>query len=264
MTSLIEYSVEGFTATVTLTNPDRRNALSLNMFRELSEVLSELEKSTEVRAVVLTGSGSAFCVGADLAAPPEQRSLQGVSIAGDISRLRASAHVAEQLYRMPQPTVAAINGACAGAGFSLAAAADFRIASDTAVFSTAFLNAGVSGDLAGIWFVDKILGGARTRELFMTPDKFDADRALEIGLVTGVAPATMLAEAARELADRLANSAPVAMRAMKQNVIQAQTSSLGDYIDAEVERMVRSFHTADAKEATAAFLEKRPPVFEGR
>lgn len=261
---VVKCSISGGIATVTLANPERRNALSLQMFAELGAALSELEKSVDVRVIVLTGSGSAFCVGADLAAAPNVRSLQGDSIEGDTSRLRASTRVAEQLYRMPQPTVAAINGPCAGAGLSLAAAADFRIASDTAVFNTAFLSAGLSGDLAGIWFVNSILGGARARELFMTPGKLDAVRAEELGLVSVVVPANGLGKAVGELADRLAASAPVAMRAMKQNLLQAQVASLGDYVGAEVDRMVHSFHTEDAKEAASSFLQKRPPVFTGR
>lgn len=264
MANLVTCSIDGGIATVTLANPQRRNALSLQMFRELSDTLSELEKAVDVRVVVLTGSGSAFCVGADLAAAPQLRSLQGDSIEGDTSRLRASTRVAEQLYAFPRPTIAAINGPCAGAGLSLAAATDFRIASDTAVFNTAFLSAGLSGDLCGIWFLTRMLGGARARELFMAPAKFDAHAAHELGLVNSVALADGLEKSVRELADRLAASAPVAMREMKQNLIAAQTMSLSDYAASEVAGMVRSFHTEDAREAASAFLEKRSPVFSGR
>ncbi|MFC9766203.1 enoyl-CoA hydratase-related protein [Rhodococcus jostii] len=264
MSAHVHCAISGATATVTLTNPERRNALSIRMFDELGATLRELETSTTVRAVVLTGAGASFCVGADLAAPAENRSLRGDSIEGDTARLRAATQVAELLYRMPQPTVAAIGGACAGAGLSLAAATDFRIASDTAVFNTAFLTAGLSGDLAGIWFLTQALGGARARELFLTPGKFDAGRAAELGLVSAVVPSDVLAKTAAELADGLAASAPLAMRAMKQNLIQAQASPLGDYVTAEVDRMVRCFHTEDAAEAASAFLGKRRPVFSAR
>ncbi len=264
MSAQVNCSISGGIAAITLTNPDRRNALSVQLFEEFGAVLTELETSASVRAIILTGSGAAFCVGADLAADPEKRSLRGDSIVGDTARLRAATLVAERFYRMPQPTVAAVNGACAGAGLSLAAAADFRIASDTAVFNTAFLTAGLSGDLAGIWFVTNALGGARAREMFLAPTKFDATRAADLGFVSTVVPPDGLAKAAGELADRLAASAPVAMRAVKQNLIQAQTASLGEYVTAEVDRMVTCFHTEDAKEAASAFLEKRPPVFSGR
>ncbi|MFE5641550.1 enoyl-CoA hydratase-related protein [Rhodococcus sp. NPDC056516] len=262
--SVVSCSIENGIATVTLSNPERRNALSLQMFGELSETLCELEKSVDVRVVVLTGEGSTFCVGADLAAEPRLRSLQGDSVEGDTSRLRASTRVAEQLYEFPRPTIAAINGPCAGAGLSLAAAADFRIASDTAVFNTAFLSAGLSGDLCGIWFLMRMLGGARARELFLTPSKFDAQSAYRLGLVNSVVFSDELDAAVRQFADRLAASAPVALRAMKQNLIAAQTMSLSEYAGAEVAAMVRSFHTEDAREAACAFLEKRAPVFMGR
>lgn len=262
--STVSCSIETGIATVTLSNPGRRNALSLRMFGELSETLGELEKSVDVRVVVFTGEGSAFCVGADLAAEPRLRSLQGDSVEGDTSRLRASTRVAEQLYEFPRPTIAAINGPCAGAGLSLAAAADFRIASDAAVFNTAFLSAGLSGDLCGIWFLTRMLGGARTRELFLTPSKLDAQSAYRLGLVNSIVSSDELDAAVRQLADRLAGSAPVALREMKQNLIAAQTMSLGDYAGTEVAAMVRSFHTEDAREAASAFLEKREPVFAGR
>lgn len=262
--STVSCSIETGIATVTLSNPGRRNALSLRMFGELSETLGELEKSVDVRVVVFTGEGSAFCVGADLAAEPRSRSLQGDSVEGDTSRLRASTRVAEQLYEFPRPTIAAINGPCAGAGLSLAAATDFRIASDAAVFNTAFLSAGLSGDLCGIWFLTRMLGGARTRELFLTPSKLDAQSAFRLGLVNSIVSSDQLDAAVRQLADRLAGSAPVALREMKQNLIAAQTMSLGDYAATEVAAMVRSFHTEDAREAASAFLEKRAPTFKGR
>ncbi|WP_370178848.1 enoyl-CoA hydratase-related protein [Rhodococcus wratislaviensis] len=264
MSAHVNCSISDGVATVTLTNPARRNALSYQMFEELGDTFRSLEGAAEVRVIVLTGAGSAFCVGADLAADPQKRSLRGDSIESDTARLRLASQVAQQLYLMPQPTIAAINGACAGAGLSLAAAADFRIAADRAVFNTAFLTAGLSGDLAGIWFLTRALGGARARELFLAPDKFGADRAAELGLVSEIVPADGLDKAAHALADRLTRCAPIAVRAMKQNLINAQTAPLADYLVTEVDRMVRCFHTDDAKEAAAAFLQKRRPAFTGQ
>lgn len=264
MSARVDCSITGATATITLVNPERRNALSISMYEELGAILDELEASQTVHAVVLTGSGLSFCVGADLAAAPEKRLLRGISVSEDAARLRWASRIVEQFFRLPQPTVAAIGGACAGAGLSLAAAADFRIASEKAVFNTAFLSAGLSGDLAGIWYLTRTLGGARARELFLTPHKFDAARAQELGLVSQVVPSASLAEATAELSGALAASAPIALRAMKQNLQLAQSSSLSDYITTEVDRMVHSFHTEDAAEAAAAFLAKRPPMFSGR
>lgn len=264
MRTVVTYSLVEGTATISLNNPDRRNALSLRMFGELSDVLSEVQQDQDVRVVILTGTGESFCVGADLAAPPEQRSLQGTDVDADIVRLRAATRVAEQLYRLPQPTIAAVNGPCAGAGLSLAAATDFRVASTRAVFNTAFLTAGVSGDLCGIWFVVQIVGSAKARELFMTPSKFDAHTAMRMGLVGSVAEPDDLANTVQQLADRLASSAPVALRAMKRNLIAADVAPLHEYAHDEISAMVDSFHTEDAHEAAAAFIGKRRPVFFGK
>ncbi|WP_338701596.1 enoyl-CoA hydratase-related protein [Streptomyces sp. Q6] len=264
MSAQVTCSIAGSVATVALRNTERRNAVSVQLLRELSEVLGDLEASPEVRVVVLTGSGSAFSVGADLAAPPEARSLRGDSVEGDTARLRRAGRVVQQLHHMPQVTVAAINGACAGAGFSLALATDLRIAAEGAVFNTAFLNAGLSGDFGGIWLLTRLLGAARARELFLLPGKFDARRAAALGLVMEVAPDGELEKTVEGIAGRLAASAPLAVRAMKQNLLDATTVPFADYLGPETDRMVRCFHSEDAREAAAAFLERRRPVFTGR
>ncbi|MBZ4017166.1 enoyl-CoA hydratase/isomerase family protein [Streptomyces purpurogeneiscleroticus] len=264
MSAQVSCSIVRGVATVTLDNPGRRNAVSVRLFRDLEDVLGALEADREVRVVVLTGSGSSFCVGADLAAPPELRTLRGDSIEGDTARLRAASRVAQRLHLMPQPTVAAVNGACAGAGLSLALATDLRIASDTAVFNTAFLGAGLPGDLGGIWFLTRLLGAARARELFLMPGKFDAHLAAELGLVTEVSTADGFGELTDRITTRLASAAPLTVKAMKQNLLAAPTMPLTDYLGGEVDRMVRCFHTEDAREAAAAFLERREPVFAGR
>ncbi|GAA4481260.1 enoyl-CoA hydratase [Rhodococcus olei] len=264
MSAQVTHSTENGVATVTLCNTERRNAVSIRLLRDLEDTLTRLEQDRDVRVIVVTGSGDAFCVGADLAAPPELRSLRGDSVEADTARLHAANAVAEHLYRMPQLTVAAINGPCAGAGFSLALAADLRVAADTAVFNTAFLSAGLSGDLGGIWFLTRLLGSARARELFLMPGKFGADDAARLGLVTRVAARDELGAVAATLARRLASAAPLAARAMKQNLHAATVLPLADYLQVEADRMVRSFHTEDAREAAAAFLERREPVFAGR
>ncbi|TDD90621.1 enoyl-CoA hydratase [Saccharopolyspora karakumensis] len=264
MAGQVHYSVEGTTALVTLDNPGRRNAVSAAIFEQLETALATISRSPEVRVVILSGEGKDFSVGADLGAPPESRTLRGDSVAGDTTRLRQAGAMLLRFHEMPQVTIAAIDGACAGAGLSLAAAADFRIASDRAVFSTAFLNAGLSGDLGGIWLITNMLGAARARELFLTPGKLTAADAHRLGLVHSTAPAESLHDDARALARRIARSAPLALRAMKQNLLRAPVTPLGDYLLAEAERMVQCFHSDDAREAAAAFLEKREPVFAGR
>ncbi|MGH3349628.1 MAG: enoyl-CoA hydratase-related protein [Nocardioides sp.] len=264
MAAQVTCSITGPIANITLRNTERRNALSVQLLGELYDTLGRIEANPDVHVVVLTGSGRAFCVGADLAAAPETRSLRRDSVAADTARLRSAGRVAQRLYEMPQITVAAINGACAGAGLSLALAADLRVATRSAVFNTAFLTAGLSGDLGGIWFLTQILGAARARELFLLPERFDAARAEQLGLVTSVSDDGAFDQLTRDVASRLAGAAPLAARAMKQNLLDATHMPLATYLGPEAERMVRSFHTDDAGEAASAFLQRREPAFAGR
>lgn len=251
-------------ATLTLRNEGRRNALAVDLFEDLDRELRELESDPGIRVVVLTGHGSAFSVGADLAAPPQRRTLRGDSTAADLARLRRVGRIAERLHLLLQVTVAAVNGACAGAGLSLALACDLRIAAEAAVFNTAFLGAGLSGDLGGIWFATRILGQARARELFLLPGRLPAREARAAGLVSRISADDTFAADLAALTAQLAAGAPRAIRAMKENLRDADRLPLADYLDVESERMVATFHTDDAREAARAFLERREPVFTGR
>lgn len=251
-------------AALTLRNEGRRNALAVDLLEDLDRELAGLEADPALRVVVVTGHGSAFSVGADLAAPPERRTLRGDSMSADLARLRRVGRIAERLHRLPQVTVAAVNGACAGAGLSLALACDLRIATERAVFNTAFLSAGLSGDLGGIWFATRILGHARSRELYLLPGRLPAREAQAAGLVSTVSTDGSFAADLATLTARLVAVAPRALRAMKDNLRDADGMHLAEYLDVESERMVTTFHTDDADEAARAFLERRKPVFTGR
>jgi len=264
MTNRVVTRIENATATIEFNNPDRRNALSFDLLRELGAALTEVSSSSDVRVVILTGRGSDFCVGTDLAAPRETKTARGESVADDTERFRQINAVLNHFHHMPQVTIAAIDGGCAGAGLSLALAADLRIASTRALFNTAFLTAGIPGDLGGIWFMTRLLGGALARDLFLLPRKITAAEAHDRGLVGSVVPATELQTTARDMARRLAAVAPLALRSMKQNFLQSATTSLGDYLPAEAERVVECARSEDVWEAIAAYREKRPPVFTGR
>lgn len=264
MSAQVTCSIDGPIATVTLCNTERRNALSTRLLDDLESAIATLEEHREVRVAVLTGSGTAFCVGADLGAAPESRTLRRDSVEADTARLRRVSDIARRLYQLPQVTLAAINGSCAGAGLSLAMATDLRVATESAVFNTAFLTAGLSGDLGGIWFLTRALGGARARELFLLPGRFGARRAAEIGLVTAVGADAEFAALTDRIAGQVAAAAPVALRAMKQNLVDAAAASLPAYLGPETDRMVRTFHTDDAREAANAFLQRRDPAFAGR
>ncbi|WP_275793008.1 enoyl-CoA hydratase/isomerase family protein [Prescottella equi] len=258
-----ELTIERGIATIALSNTERHNALSVDMIDDIGIALETAESDQGVRVVVLTGSGRSFCVGADLAAPPERRTLRRDSAAGDLARLKHAQRLAERIHTLRQPTIAAVNGACAGAGLSLALACDFRLASRRAVLNTAFLTAGLAGDLGGIWFATRILGGTRARSLFMLPGRVDASTAKDIGLISDVLDEDTFDADVRAVATRLATSAPIALQEMKRNLLTAECTPLGEYLTGEAERMVRSFHTQDAREAADAFLGKRNPVFTG-
>jgi 2-(1,2-epoxy-1,2-dihydrophenyl)acetyl-CoA isomerase len=168
------------------------------------------------------------------------------------------------LHNMPAVTIASINGACAGAGLGWALACDLRFAAASAKFNVAFLDVGVAGDMGGPWTLSKIIGPARARELYFFPDKFDAAEAHRIGLVSRVFPDESLRAEVDAIADRLAGSAPIALRTLKANFVDAERMDLAGYVALESERHLRMFQTADTREAFAAKVEKRKPHFIGR
>jgi 2-(1,2-epoxy-1,2-dihydrophenyl)acetyl-CoA isomerase len=268
MSSTVRFSLDGGVGTVTLDRPERRNAISWQLVEDLIAVLDQAASAPDLRALVVTGAGADFCVGADLARvgsdstqDQETRTLRGRSTADDRTRLTHASTIVEKLVSFPAPTIAAVNGACAGAGLSLALAADFRIAAERAVFNTAFVSAGVSGDLGSAWLLTRAVGGARARALLLDPGRITATEAARLGLVTETT--ADLHARVGELAAKLAAQAPRAMRYAKQNLDDAAQATLPDYLRREVPRMVDCAGSGDARRAAQAFLEKRRPVFTG-
>lgn len=249
----ISFQRQGAVATLTLNRPQQRNGMINRMVRELYECLLPLEADTDLRVLILTGAGDSFCVGADL--------NHYTSGAADEPLQDSWFDLARLLHELPQVTIAVVNGACAGAGFGMAAACDLRYAADTAVFNTAFLGVGASGDMGVPWTLSRILGGAAARELCLFPDKFDAQRALRLGLIQDCFPADELSAAVATRAAALTRRAPQALRSMKQNFVAAERLSFKDYLDLETMRHRQSTGSADAKEAFRAYIEKREPVF---
>jgi 2-(1,2-epoxy-1,2-dihydrophenyl)acetyl-CoA isomerase len=168
------------------------------------------------------------------------------------------------LHELPQVTVAAVNGACAGAGLGWAAACDLRYAAESANFNSAFLGVGISGDMAGPWFLPRILGSARAREVMFLHGKFGAAEAERIGFVSRTFPDETFRDEVAVIVKRLSKSAPLALRAMKQNFVAAENMSLREYIRIESERHQRTGASEDSRAAFRAFVEKREPEFKGR
>jgi 2-(1,2-epoxy-1,2-dihydrophenyl)acetyl-CoA isomerase len=266
----VEYEVADGVATITLNRPESMNTMGGELLPLTNAYLARAASDGDVRAVVLTGTGRAFCAGGDLRdMAAGNRGAPGQAIGpGSVSRaitdLRYHMRSSQLLREMPRITIAAINGACAGAGFSWACACDLRYAAESAVFNSAFLTAGLSGDFGGTWTLPRIVGPAKARELYLMPEKFRADEALRIGLVTAVVPDDEFAAFVRDKATRAASFAPLTAASIKANLNDADHVSFSEALDREADRHIRSGLTEDSREAAKAFLEKRAPTFTGR
>jgi 2-(1,2-epoxy-1,2-dihydrophenyl)acetyl-CoA isomerase len=258
-------------ATVTLNRPEKMNALDVELMTELTRVLEEVATDTSVRCVVFTGAGErAFSAGGDInamggqglfasATPGKKEPWETAAM-----HLRRSMEASAWLHEMGKPTVAAINGAVAGASLAMALACDLRIAADHAVFTTAFAKIGYSGDYGGAWYLTKIVGTAKARELYFLSERIDAQEAARLGLVNWVVPREKFRAEVRALAERLAAGPPLAYRYMKRNLNLALTLHERELLDLESEAMMRTGATEDFRNAAAAFLAKKTPTFEGR
>jgi 2-(1,2-epoxy-1,2-dihydrophenyl)acetyl-CoA isomerase len=249
--------------------------LSKALERLLTSVTKEAAFDPAVRVVILTGAGGAFCAGGDVntfgkADPGDPMGLKyrddpvWLDVEMRIERLLRCDESSINLHRMGKPTIAMIRGAAAGAGLSLASACDFRVASENAIFTSAFSKIGASGDYLGSYFITKLVGPSKAKELYFFSDKLSARQALEIGLVDRVVPDAELEEETMKLARRLASGPPVAYRLIKQNINAAMSERLEDVMALEARNMIRSLATEDSKEAIRAFLEKREAKFSGR
>jgi 2-(1,2-epoxy-1,2-dihydrophenyl)acetyl-CoA isomerase len=261
MAELIE-TVEDAVATLIFNRPERMNALSTPIMQGLLDGLPRLADDPAVRVVVLTGAGSAFCAGGDVKSMAEEREERGVAEA--TSRLRARMEVSRILHELPKPTIAMLNGPAAGAGLALALACDLRIAGAAARLVTAFVRVGFSGDFGGSFFLTRLVGTARARELYFTGRPVDAEEALAFGLVNRVVADDRLRETTMELARSLARGPQTALRLMKRNMNCAEGGGLAALLDLEAANQVLSGRTEDHREAVKAFVEKRPARFVGR
>jgi 2-(1,2-epoxy-1,2-dihydrophenyl)acetyl-CoA isomerase len=253
-------------AVLTMNRPERRNALSPDMLRAMGETLRLCEADPEVGCVVLTGAGAAFCAGGDVKGMAE-REARGEELSPEERTHQqriAQQATAGKLHRMLKPTLAVLPGAAAGAGFALALACDFRLAADTARLTTAFARVGFSGDYGGTYFLSRLVGAARTRELYFFSDTLDAAEACRMGVVNWTAPAGELEARMWEIALRLANGPRLAFRYMKENINRALAGDFEECLDMEATHQIHTSLTEDHRNAARAFVEKRQPVFKGR
>ena len=254
--------------TLTMNRPEARNAMSGEMTAAMSEQLASAELNPEVRCIVLTGAGKGFCAGGDVKgmAASGDGTVGNNTIDGAIHRQRVNQRAtAGKLFGMPKPTIAALPGAAAGAGLSLALACDLRIMSSNAIMTTAFGRVGFSGDYGGTFFMSQLVGTAKARELYFLSDRVSPEEALRLGLTNWVCEPEELASKTSEIANRHATGPTVAYRYMKENFARAISSGdVDDCLDLEATHHVHCGQTEDHRNATKAFVEKKEPIFNGR
>jgi enoyl-CoA hydratase len=262
-TLVVDQPAEGVTR-ITLQRPERLNAMNATLVAELHGELESIARDQTCRVVVLTGAGRGFCAGVDLSG---YGSAPGAGGRGRVEDTFATqTHIAAlvpRLRSLPQPVIAAVNGAAAGGGLALALASDVRIAGASARFNVAFVRLGISGcDIGVSWLLPRLIGASRAWELMLTGRIIDAEEADRIGLVLRVVPDEDLMEAALETAALIAANSPWGIRMTKEVMwSQLEVGSLQAGIDLENRTQVLSSMTGDMREAVSAFLEKRPPRY---
>lgn len=266
----ILYGVENGVATVTLNRPDRLNAWTGIMHRDVKAAMRAATEDDAVRVIVLTGAGRGFCAGADMGTLQsiEQGRSQG-SVAADEPFDRHATESFRKTYSyfpsVPKPIIAAINGPCAGLGFVISLYADIRFASDQAVFTTAFARRGLVAEHGISWLLPRIVGIARANDLLFSARRVTAEEAASIGLVNRVIPHAKFHDEVAGYARMLAEEvSPRSLREMKREIWNAQFQTLGDAIESANADMPGSFVSEDFKEGVAHYLEKRAPRFTGR
>ncbi|MFV2089287.1 MAG: enoyl-CoA hydratase-related protein [Pseudomonadales bacterium] len=265
---ILAYEDDGIVV-ITLNRPQARNAMSGDMNAGLEKTLDYAERAGHVRAIVLTGAGGAFCAGGDvkgMAAGGGGGGGAGPSLDERIHTQRLNQrNTAGRMYQMPKPVIASLPGPAAGAGLSLALAADLRIMADTAFITSAFARVGFSGDYGGSFFLSHLVGSGKAKELYFLSDRVSAEECLRLGIANQVVPAAELEEATIALARRLASGPPVAYRYMKENFNRAAMGAdVIECLDLEATHHVHAGLTEDHREAAKAFVEKREPTFVGR
>ena len=255
-------TIENGVALLVMNRPDKLNALNNELANALNQTFEKLGKNEAVRVVVITGAGRAFCAGGDLAAIGKGREAKDSRQLEPI--LRAGMGAMLRMRMIPQPVIAAVNGAAAGAGMNVALAADIRIAAEEATFGQNFSKVGLFPDYGGTYFLPQLVGPSKAAELFYTGEMIDSATALKLGLVNRVVPGAQLEAEVKAFAAKLAAGPPIAIRLVKQTLFGSEKEALGRAMEAEVHHQMRCFASEDSLEGIHAFFEKRPAKFQGR
>jgi len=263
-TSELLCNLDDRVATVTLNKPDKRNALGDILTPALREILLTLEADSRVGCILITGAGKAFCAGGDVSGMGSSGSASTAPKTVDerVAELtRKQEALTLRLYELAKPTIAALPGPAAGAGLSIALACDLRLAARDAFIVTAFVNIGLSGDYGSCWFLDRLIGQSKAKELMFRSERVGAEECERLGLVNRVfEPETFRADA-QAYAAEIANGPATALRLMKRNLNRGALQGLRESLAMEAQHLVLSSQSADAAEAIKAFMEKRKPQF---
>jgi enoyl-CoA hydratase/carnithine racemase len=258
MTAMLKSTSEGKTMVLTLSNPGLRNALGPEMYAAGIEALNAADSNPEVRSVIITGEGSTFCAGGDL---QRLQALRGQDLEVQARGVEALHNWIDSIRTFPKPVIAAVEGAAAGAGFSLALATDFIVAADTAVFVMVYSNVGLSPDGGATWALARALPRAVAARALMLGERLSAAQLQSWGLVQEVTPTGMAMTAALQLAQRLNDRAPNVLASIKELINEAPSASLVQQLDSERDHFVRNLRHRNSGEGMEAFLQKRVPRF---
>ncbi|ABO67278.1 enoyl-CoA hydratase-related protein [Geobacillus thermodenitrificans] len=256
MYETIRYEVDGQVAWLTLNRPEQLNSFTEQMNKEMTKALKQAGADRDVRCVVITGAGRAFCAGEDLSGVTEEMDH------GEVLRTRY-APMMKALYSLGKPVVAAVNGVAAGAGMSLALACDFRLLSEKASFAPAFIHVGLVPDAGHLYYLPRLIGTAKALELAVLGEKVAATEAVALGLATTVIPQDRWEEEVRQFAERLAAMPTKAIGLVKRLLHESQEATFDRYLEREAECQRIAGLTADHREGVKAFFEKRKPIFQG-
>ena len=261
------YEVSDHIATITLNRPERMNTISRAMLGQLTEHLLAADEDPDVRVVVLTGTGRAFCAGLDLAEvtrPPEP-GKEGISNSTTVAtNLDLRNTPPTVLFNMGKPTICALNGSAAGYGMDTALGCDIRVMAQGAKMAAAFTKRGIVPESGGTWFLPRLIGWSKAAELIFTGRTLSADECVEWGLASRVVPTNDLAATAREIAAQIAANAPLAVQASKRMMRMGLNETFNDHVHHVFLQLLPLMRSEDAREGMLSFMEKREAVFKGR
>lgn len=249
--------------TITFNRPDKLNALSRDLLSQSITHLKIWSRDPDIGAIVITGTGRAFCAGGDVSNMAKENE-QPETLEEQIDWLRDAQELSWLLYNSPKVTIAAVNGFAMGAGLGVCLACDLRLASDQAKFGTAYAKVGYGGDFGTTWLLTQYAGAPKAKELFFLSDIVDASEAYRLGLVNRIYPHDHLMDEVSGIASRIAHGPLTSYRYMKANINLATHTDFRTLLDREAETHLRCGMTDDHKEGVRAFMEKRAPNFKGK